>query len=222
MEKGQVHYSSYTVPIAIKLIRTYFEVTCLKMADNVHVEDQEESHEPARKRAKEDSSEVAIEQIATKNKRERRLRHQPKDVLEFSEEVEHAGISVYSFAQARADELKAMLKTTASRSTGKRVFQSLPRHMRRRAMSHNVKRLPRRLREAAQREVRLRGHFPVLVLCALWCGVRTMQHRMQESTVEYCTCCYGYLIVSTRTILLYLCHSSQCYVASRHLWFLQT
>ena len=36
---------------------------------------------------------------------------------------------------------------------GKRVFQQLPRHMRRRAMSHNVRRLPRRLREKAKKEV---------------------------------------------------------------------
>ena len=36
---------------------------------------------------------------------------------------------------------------------GRRVFQSLPRHMRRRAMSHNIKRLPLRLQPAAQREM---------------------------------------------------------------------
>ena len=36
---------------------------------------------------------------------------------------------------------------------GKRVFQQLPRHMRRRAMSHNVRRLPRRLQEKASKEV---------------------------------------------------------------------
>lgn len=138
------------------------------MADNVHEEKQEEeSHEPPRKKAKDsNASELAIEHVqpATKHKRERRLRHQPKDVLEFSEEVEHAGINAYNFAQARADELKAMVKTTSSRSTGKRVFQSLPRHMRRRAMSHNIKRLPRRLRQAAEREVRLHKCSPLLGL----------------------------------------------------------
>ena len=136
----------------------------MKMADNVHEEGQEEkSHEPPRKKAK-NSNASELEQPAAKNKRERRMRHQPKDVLEFSEEVKHAGINAYSFAQARADELKAMVKTTASRSTGKRVFQSLPRHMRRRAMSHNVKRLPRRLRQAAEREVGLHKDSPLLDL----------------------------------------------------------
>ena len=134
------------------------------MADNVHEEGlEEESHEPPRKKAK-NSNASELEQPATKSKRERRLRHQPKDVLEFSEDIEHAGINAYNFAQARADELKAMVKTTASRSTGKRVFQSLPRHMRRRAMSHNVKRLPRRLRQAAEREVGLHKGSPLLDL----------------------------------------------------------
>ena len=123
------------------------------MADSVQEEEQGESRGPAPKKAKMDSDVPDREPPSTKSKRERRLRHQPKDVLEFSDEVEHAGINVYNFAQARAEELKTMLKTTTSRTTGKRVFQSLPRHMRRRAMSHNVKRLPRRLREAAKREV---------------------------------------------------------------------
>jgi len=40
-----------------------------------------------------------------------------------------------------------------SKGGAKRTFQLLPRHMRRRAMSHNVKRLPRRLRKMAQIEV---------------------------------------------------------------------
>ncbi|XP_046858385.1 ribonucleases P/MRP protein subunit POP1-like [Xenia sp. Carnegie-2017] len=41
----------------------------------------------------------------------------------------------------------------AAKQSNKRVFQSLPRHMRRRAASHNPKRLPVRLREAHNREV---------------------------------------------------------------------
>lgn len=57
------------------------------------------------------------------------------------------------FAEARAAELGNMVKAVRSKMGGKRTFQQLPRHMRRRAMSHNVKRLPRRLREAARKEV---------------------------------------------------------------------
>lgn len=60
------------------------------------------------------------------------------------------------FAQARAFEINAM--HTAMRqskdSAAQRAFQSLPRNLRRRAASHNIKRLPVRLRERAMREVK--------------------------------------------------------------------
>ena len=43
---------------------------------------------------------------------------------------------------------------TVIRAQGKaRVFQSLPRHLRRRAASHNPKRVPKRLRRKAAQEV---------------------------------------------------------------------
>lgn len=64
-----------------------------------------------------------------------------------------AGVHVLDFAEARATELCSMTKAMASKGSSKRTFQCLPRHMRRRAMSHNVKRLPRRLRPAAAKEV---------------------------------------------------------------------
>ncbi|XP_016013339.1 ribonucleases P/MRP protein subunit POP1 isoform X3 [Rousettus aegyptiacus] len=62
-------------------------------------------------------------------------------------------ITASTFAQARAAEISAMLTAVTQKSSNSLVFQTLPRHMRRRAMSHNVKRLPRRLREIAQKEV---------------------------------------------------------------------
>jgi hypothetical protein len=40
-------------------------------------------------------------------------------------------------------------------SSSSRVWQSLPRHLRRRAASHDVRRVPVRLREKARYEVRL-------------------------------------------------------------------
>lgn len=54
---------------------------------------------------------------------------------------------------ARAAEVKAMLKAISTRTGSCQLFEALPRHMRRRAMSHNVKRLPRRLRDFASRLV---------------------------------------------------------------------
>ena len=64
-------------------------------------------------------------------------------------------INAEQFASARAVEIKNMVAAIkeAEKSQGKRVFQTLPRHMRRRAMSHNVKRMPARLRQRASYEV---------------------------------------------------------------------
>uniref|UniRef100_A0A8C3TJI0 POP1 homolog, ribonuclease P/MRP subunit n=1 Tax=Chelydra serpentina TaxID=8475 RepID=A0A8C3TJI0_CHESE len=63
-----------------------------------------------------------------------------------------------TFAQARAAEINAMLKAVTQKSSNSLVFQTLPRHMRRRAMSHNIKRLPRRLREIARKEAEKAVH----------------------------------------------------------------
>ncbi|XP_060099432.1 ribonucleases P/MRP protein subunit POP1 [Heteronotia binoei] len=67
-------------------------------------------------------------------------------------------LTVSPFVRARAAEIKAMLKAVTQKSSNTLVFQSLPRHMRRRAMSHNVKRLPRRLRELARAEAEKPEH----------------------------------------------------------------
>nr|XP_015830371.2 ribonucleases P/MRP protein subunit POP1 [Nothobranchius furzeri] len=56
-----------------------------------------------------------------------------------------------AFARARAAEVKAMLRAVSQTACSSHVFQALPKHMRRRAMSHNTKRLPRRLRDVADR-----------------------------------------------------------------------
>uniref|UniRef100_A0A8D3AEU5 POP1 homolog, ribonuclease P/MRP subunit n=1 Tax=Scophthalmus maximus TaxID=52904 RepID=A0A8D3AEU5_SCOMX len=56
-----------------------------------------------------------------------------------------------AFAKARAAEVSAMLKAVTKTTGSSHVFGALPKHMRRRAMSHNTKRLPRRLRDVANR-----------------------------------------------------------------------
>ncbi|KAI9094118.1 ribonucleases P/MRP protein subunit POP1-domain-containing protein [Phlyctochytrium arcticum] len=61
-------------------------------------------------------------------------------------------LSVVEFVEARAFELCAMeraLENSTEKAGQHRVFQTVPRYMRRRAASHNVKRLPRRLRARA-------------------------------------------------------------------------
>ena len=63
------------------------------------------------------------------------------------------GFSIVPFVEARAREMEALTQIVTRPDNKKRVFQNLPRHMRRRAMSHNIKRLPRRLHMAAKAEV---------------------------------------------------------------------
>ncbi|XP_036395476.1 ribonucleases P/MRP protein subunit POP1 [Megalops cyprinoides] len=60
-------------------------------------------------------------------------------------------ITASTFAKARAAEVCAMVKAVSKTTGSSHVFGALPKHMRRRAMSHDTKRLPARLREGAQK-----------------------------------------------------------------------
>lgn len=62
-------------------------------------------------------------------------------------------LDVLEFAQARAQEIARLSLSIEGLGGSKRVFQLMPRHLRRRAMSHNIHRMPYRLRAAAKREV---------------------------------------------------------------------
>ncbi|GAA6062283.1 hypothetical protein JCM10212_000943 [Sporobolomyces blumeae] len=64
-------------------------------------------------------------------------------------------LEVEKFAQARSFEISAMQRAmkSAKEAGTQRAFQSLPRELRRRAASHNIRRLPLRLRQRARAEV---------------------------------------------------------------------
>ncbi|CEL51735.1 ribonuclease P [Rhizoctonia solani AG-1 IB] len=66
-----------------------------------------------------------------------------------------AALDVERFAQARSFEIGAMQSAikTATAAASHRVWQTLPRHLRRRAASHDVRRVPVRLREKAKLEI---------------------------------------------------------------------
>nr|CAG4651053.1 EOG090X07PD [Simocephalus serrulatus]SVE94291.1 EOG090X07PD [Simocephalus serrulatus] len=66
-------------------------------------------------------------------------------------------ISVIRFASARAQEIMALTKMIENPQTTKLIFQKLPCHMRRRAMSHNPNRMPRTLREAHKAQMAKSG-----------------------------------------------------------------
>ncbi|XP_023230024.1 ribonucleases P/MRP protein subunit POP1-like [Centruroides sculpturatus] len=74
-------------------------------------------------------------------------------VDDFSGDVEQrSSVDVMRFLKARKNELK-FLTSAIETKLPKRIIQQLPRHMRRRAASHNPKRLPRRVRERAMKEL---------------------------------------------------------------------
>ncbi|KAI8853398.1 NUC188 domain-containing protein [Chytridium lagenaria] len=66
-------------------------------------------------------------------------------------------LNVEQFVETRAFEIHSMERAlrNATEFTGnQRLFQTLPRHMRRRAASYNVKRMPQRLRQRAIDQIR--------------------------------------------------------------------
>ncbi|TIB71882.1 hypothetical protein E3Q22_03057 [Wallemia mellicola] len=67
-----------------------------------------------------------------------------------------SSINVEDHVKARQFEIKALFKAIDSSKTASssRAFQTLPRHLRRRAASHNPKRVPFRLREKALAEIK--------------------------------------------------------------------
>jgi ribonuclease P/MRP protein subunit POP1 len=80
----------------------------------------------------------------------RNIRTQPSDAA-----LEDGKLDLQKFLNAREFEIKAlensMRKCKAANAT--RVFQQVPRAMRRRTASHNAKRVPKRLRARAKREM---------------------------------------------------------------------
>ena len=67
-------------------------------------------------------------------------------------------LDVAAFVKAREFEIRAMSKSMEQSKTvlKTRAFQQVPRELRRRTASHNVKKVPKRLQVRAKREVRLR------------------------------------------------------------------
>lgn len=66
-------------------------------------------------------------------------------------------IHTYKYVGDRVTEIKSLLNAIDNPQQTKLVFQTLPRHMRRRAMSHCPKRLPRKYRHAHMSQMRKSG-----------------------------------------------------------------
>lgn len=66
-------------------------------------------------------------------------------------------LQTYKYVGDRVTEIKSLLDAINNPTQTKLVFQTLPRHMRRRAMSHCPKRLPRKYRQAHMSQMRKSG-----------------------------------------------------------------
>ena len=77
------------------------------------------------------------------------------------------GVNVAEFIEARALEVSNTVKALreAESMEGKRVFQSLPRHMRRRAASYDIRRIPRNQRKMAAKEVSNSIYLATYMVC---------------------------------------------------------
>ena len=69
--------------------------------------------------------------------------------------LKNGELDVSAFVKAREYEIKALESSlgNAKKALSTRAFQSVPRAMRRRTASHNVKKVPKRLRVRAAKEV---------------------------------------------------------------------
>ena len=74
-------------------------------------------------------------------------------------------LNVAAFVKAREFEINALDKSMQKSKKGlmSRAFQQVPRSMRRRTASHNVKKVPKRLRLRAAKEVCL--SYPSMRMC---------------------------------------------------------
>jgi len=101
-----------------------------------------------RKRAEQDS----------RSSRKRRLNpHEARAIASQTKDKAYGEgeLNVEKFVKAREFEIKALEDgmRKSKNFLSQRAFQSVPRDLRRRTASHNVKRVPKRLRARAQKEV---------------------------------------------------------------------
>ena len=72
----------------------------------------------------------------------------------------NGALDVDKFVKAREFEIRALERGMAAskKTNNRRAFQQVPFELRRRTASHNVKRIPKRLRERGKKEV---GTYPI-------------------------------------------------------------
>ena len=64
-------------------------------------------------------------------------------------------MKVVEFAEAHASEIRTFTADLEEKRGKKRIFQLLPPHLRRRSMSHSIKRVPKSMRKRTLEEVNI-------------------------------------------------------------------
>lgn len=111
---------------------------------------------PGKQKRKQAPNEVKDENVKSRFKRQRLWESREIRTQTTHEALnERKELDVASFVKSREAEIHAIeASIIASKSSlATRAFQQVPRQLRRRTASHNVKRVPKRLRNRAQREV---------------------------------------------------------------------
>lgn len=108
------------------------------------------------------------EQDSTPNRRRRLNLREARTIASQTKDKAfgYGELNVDKFVKAREFEIKALedgMKKSKN-FLSQRAFQSVPRDLRRRTASHNVKRVPKRLRVRAQKEVDITSYKTWTVL----------------------------------------------------------
>lgn len=76
-----------------------------------------------------------------------------------SKALQNGALDVDKFVKAREYEIRALEEgmQRSKKALNRRAFQQVPKELRRRTASHNVRRVPKRLRERGRREVCAEG-----------------------------------------------------------------
>ena len=108
--------------------------------------------QPTKKRKLTETT-ATVEQPPRKRKTPHDLRHIPTQPVDAA--LSNGELSVGKFVAAREFEIRALESgmMRARKALNTRAFQEVPRDMRRRTASHNVKKVPSRLRGRARKEV---------------------------------------------------------------------
>lgn len=119
---------------------------------------QQQSKTPSKKRKEPPASNNAHRGTSKKQKTDHRAKQRDARALSTqttSKAFANGALDVDAFVKAREFEMRALESSMQRSKKGlnRRAFQQVPAELRRRTASHNVKKIPKRLRERGKKEV---------------------------------------------------------------------